>query len=151
MFWPRPGHSRPDPDKIGQTKRASSRPDRPGQTCRNHRACAEKRPKGGQTQGRQSRPRASQKQAGSKRDVHKTPRLCTKIGQKQANHSKAEAKQKQAKSKPETSQNCKTTAPVHKNWAATNQAKQARSKPKQARRRQETGGKSRKRFACAHK
>ena len=102
MLWPRPGHSRPDPDNIGQTKRASSRPDGAGQTCRNHRACATKRPNGGQTQGRQSRPRASQKQAGSKRDAHKTPRLCTKISQKQANQSKAEAGQEQAKRRQET-------------------------------------------------
>ena len=101
-MWPRPGHSRPDPDNIGQTKRASSRPDGAGQTCRNHRACATKRPKGGQAQGRQSRPRASQKQAGSKRDAHKTPRLCTKIGQKQTNQSKAEAGQEQARRRQTT-------------------------------------------------
>ena len=127
------------------------RPDGADQTCRNHRACGTKRPNGGQTQGRQSRPRASQKQAGSTRDAHKTPRLCTKISQKQANQSKAEAGHEQAKSKPEPNQNCKTTAPVHKNKPATKQAKQARSKAKQAKRRQETGGKSRNHRACAQK
>ena len=82
IFWPRPGQSKPDPDNKAQTKRARWSIWKPRQTCRNHSACAEKRPQGGQTQGRQIRPRARQKQSGSKQDVHKTPRLCTKTGRK---------------------------------------------------------------------
>ena len=154
-MWQRAGQGKPDPDNIGQTRRASSRPDRPGQTCRNHRACATKRPNGGQTQGRQSRPRASQTHVGSIRDVHKAPHLCSHIGQKQANPSKAEAKQNQAKSRPSEgktqAESPETTAPVHKNRPATKQAKQARSKAKQASRKQETGGKSRNHRVCAQK
>ena len=90
----------PDPDKTGQTRRARSRPDRAGQTCANHHGCIVKRPKRGKTHARQSLLRASQKQARSKRHMHKTLCMCTKISQKQASQSKAEANQKQARGEP---------------------------------------------------
>ena len=122
-IWPRPGQGRPDPDNTGQKKRARSRPDRANQTCANHRACAQKRPKARQTQARQSRRRASKNRAKSKPCVQKMPRLCRKIGRKQGNQSKAEAKQTQARSEAETGETGQTNAPVHKNRPPRNQQK----------------------------
>ena len=139
--WQWLGQSRSDPDNAGQTKRARSRPDRAGQTCTNHHACAAKRQKGGKTHARQSRPRASQKQAGSKRDARKTPRLCTMISQKQANQSKAEAGQEQAKRTQETGGQSRN----HCAGART----QARNKPSKASQKQMKTGQAQARTQTA--
>ena len=95
IFWPRPGHSRPDTDNTGPTRRAKSGPNRDGQTCTNHDACAQHKPRAGQMHARPSTSTASQTQP---RRAH-TIAPVYKLSHQQARRMPDQARSQQARSK----------------------------------------------------